>query len=268
MKITASRFHVVQVGCGGTGSYVFYYLSRLMFTELSREFDKRTTVLLIDGDSVEMKNTLRQNFIENDVGRNKARVLAERYSNAYGIHVEYRDEMIDNPDLLENLLGYTNRPFYGIVLPILVGCVDNHLARRVMHTIFEDHEGPLIYIDAGNSETTGQAIIGVKGRMLSNDAWGYSSTHKTDISALPAGSVLPSLLEPEEKNGRSLEGLSCADLTLLDGQSIMANMATANLVNIALNSIINHKRVPFHLATVNILTGETKTAPIRLSKDS
>jgi hypothetical protein len=39
----------------------------------------------------------------------------------------------------------------------------------------------------------------------------------------------------------------------------MANFATATLANLALNSIINYQKVPFHLAATDILTGITKT---------
>jgi len=261
VRVEAARFHVVLVGCGGTGSYVFYYLSRLMFTELQKEFGKRTTVVLVDGDTVEPKNLYRQNFIESDVGLNKAYVLARRYSTAYGIHVEYYDRYAD-VDCLERLLQYTYRPYLGIVVPILVGCVDNHVARRALHETFEGFRGPLIYIDAGNGEATGQVVIGVKGKVEKE----IFCSQVSEVFAEPAGKILPNLLEPEDEEEES--GLSCADLSLRDGQSIMANFATATLVNVALNSIINHHKIPFHMAATDILTGKTKTVPIRRLKKS
>lgn len=41
---------------------------------------KDFTLALVDGDTVEPKNLIRQNFIEQDIGKNKAAVMADRYS--------------------------------------------------------------------------------------------------------------------------------------------------------------------------------------------
>lgn len=246
-----NRFHIVLVGCGGTGSYVFYYLARLMFTELLKPAERRTTLILVDGDTVEEKNLYRQNFIQSDVGKNKAAVLCSRYANAYGIHIEYVDRFVETKTELGALLSYTSRNAYDIV-PILIGCVDNYRARRCMHEVFEGCRTEMIYIDAGNGETTGQVVVGVN----FNRYWQQNNSYLP-----PAGAIFQNLLEPEQEKGAEM--VSCADLSLRDGQSIMANMATANLVNIALNSIINYRKLPFHIATVDIKTGRVKTVPVK-----
>ena len=41
--------------------------------------------IICDGDKVEPKNLVRQNFTEADLGENKARVIAERYSEVFGL---------------------------------------------------------------------------------------------------------------------------------------------------------------------------------------
>ncbi|KPV43312.1 hypothetical protein AN477_13145 [Alicyclobacillus ferrooxydans] len=43
---------------------------------------------------VEQKNLLRQYFLEQDIGRKKAEVLAERYSRAYGIDIAAYSEYL------------------------------------------------------------------------------------------------------------------------------------------------------------------------------
>ena len=60
-------------------------------------------ILVCDGDVVEEKNLIRQNFVEQDVGRNKAQVLAERYSAAFGIECEYIPRFVENDDELFQL---------------------------------------------------------------------------------------------------------------------------------------------------------------------
>jgi PRTRC genetic system ThiF family protein len=253
------RFHIVLVGCGGTGSYILYYLSRLMFTEKEKPANKRTTLILVDGDTVEHKNLYRQNYVAEDVGRNKAAVLARRYGNAYGINLEYCDYFIETPEMLKKLLKYTYRNTCHI-MPVIIGAVDNYRARRVLHETFEDfskenYYNNILYVDAGNSEFTGQVVIGARYR-----EW------KKHLNLSPAGCIFPNLLEPED--GDEGEPVSCADLSLRDGQTIMANMATASLVNMALNNIINHRKIPFHIASVDTRTCKVKTVPVRKMKKS
>ena len=75
---------VIIIGAGGTGGYVIPHLYRISFAA-----ERSMRILVCDGDVVEEKNLIRQNFVEQDVGRNKAQVLAERYSAAFGIECEY-----------------------------------------------------------------------------------------------------------------------------------------------------------------------------------
>ena len=69
--------HIVMIGCGGTGGHIAPHLYRLLYSVF-----RPSTVILCDGDLVEKKNLVRQNFVSCDLGRNKAEVLAERYSAA------------------------------------------------------------------------------------------------------------------------------------------------------------------------------------------
>ena len=71
---TVSYTHLI-IGAGGTGGYVIPHLYRISFAA-----ERSMRILVCDGDVVEEKNLIRQNFVEQDVGRNKAQVLAERLS--------------------------------------------------------------------------------------------------------------------------------------------------------------------------------------------
>ena len=57
---------------------------------------------------MEPKNLVRQNFTEADLGENKARVIAERYSDVFGLETSYIPRFIEDAGQLEELL----RPKY------------------------------------------------------------------------------------------------------------------------------------------------------------
>lgn len=65
---------IVVLGAGGTGGYIIPHLYRIAFAD-----NRNYRIIICDGDIVEPKNLIRQNFIEQDVGRIKSQVLAERY---------------------------------------------------------------------------------------------------------------------------------------------------------------------------------------------
>ena len=64
---------IVMLGAGGIGGYVAPYLFRLLHM-----LDRPACFVICDGDIVELKNLDRQNFVQADLGENKARILAER----------------------------------------------------------------------------------------------------------------------------------------------------------------------------------------------
>ena len=66
---------IVVIGAGGTGGYVIPHLYRLGYAS-----NRYVKIIVCDGDVVEEKNLIRQNFVGQDIGRNKAQVQAERYS--------------------------------------------------------------------------------------------------------------------------------------------------------------------------------------------
>ena len=85
MKFSMTRpVKVVMLGAGGTGGHIAPHLYRLLYA-----LDRPVRFIICDGDVVENKNLVRQNFIPADLGENKAKVLAERYSTVFGMETEY-----------------------------------------------------------------------------------------------------------------------------------------------------------------------------------
>ena len=99
MKFSLERpVKIVMLGAGGTGGYAAPHIYRLIHT-----LNRPARFLVADGDIVEEKNLVRQNFIHADLGRNKAAVMAERYASAFGMEIAYLPEFIENEDALAAL---------------------------------------------------------------------------------------------------------------------------------------------------------------------
>ena len=188
---------IIVLGAGGTGGYVIPHLYRIAFARKGI-----VRIIVCDGDIVEQKNLVRQNFVEQDIGRNKAQVLAERYSQAFGIECEYRSSFVEDEAELRELVC----PIPETQRVILLGCVDNNKSRQMCHNVFRDIPN-LIYIDSGNDEFTGQVVCGVR-----------QSQHTT---YKPVCSLYPELLKDEDKFPSEL---SCAERTVSAPQSVTANL--------------------------------------------
>ena len=204
----ASPVKIILLGAGGTGGYIAPHLYRIACT-LNRDI----RIIVVDGDVVEEKNLIRQNFAACDIGENKAKVLAERYSGTFGITTEYHPEFIENVGLLEALTE-TECGYYSRLpeLVILIGAVDNNRSRQMCHKVFCEAKN-LVYIDSGNGEYTGQVVCGVRrnGKTL----------------AKPIGGLYPDILKSEDSFPTEL---SCADHNLSAPQSIAANLLASTSV--------------------------------------
>jgi len=134
---------IIQVGAGGNGSWLVPHICRIM----NHRSSGIRVYRIYDGDTVEEKNLLRQNFSQKDLGRNKAEALAVRYSSIYGKSLDFTPHYIND----ETLEGYYNHV-------ILIGCVDNNKTRLMMQNAYKRFHDS-IYIDIGNEEYWGQIFI-------------------------------------------------------------------------------------------------------------
>jgi PRTRC genetic system ThiF family protein len=219
---------IIMLGAGGTGGYIAPHLYRLLYT-LARP----VKAVIADGDIVEQKNLVRQNFISADLGQNKAQVLAERYAQAFGMEAQYIPDFIEDKNRLIELTNSQGG------LSILIGAVDNNKSRRLCHQVFMK-ASDLIYIDSGNGEYTGQVVCGIRRR---------GRTYYK-----PVGEAYPDVLLDIDKFPTEL---SCAEAAVSAPQSIAANiMAAAAVVsylyNILVLGSIETRSVTFSTKTVNL----------------
>lgn len=177
-------YYIVMIGCGGNGGYATQRITKMMsaFSNVS------SFLMLADPDIVEDKNLFRQPFIEPDIGKKKAEILAQRYGATYGLKIgSYAESYIESIDQLEDLFSHTD--YLNLsgkhLQKVLIGAVDNDFSRKVMNDYFQKTDD-LIYIDAGiegiflpdgkehdeltdeekleyiNSGYSGQVVVGVK----------------------------------------------------------------------------------------------------------
>ena len=239
MKFSLTRpVKIVMLGAGGTGGHIAPHLYRLLYA-----LDRPVRFIICDGDVVEQKNLVRQNFIPADLGENKAKVLAERYSTVFGLETEYIPSFIESENELKSLLmpvvwhvDYRHTICEQI---ILIGAVDNNKSRQLCHRVF--HQMPeLTYIDSGNGEYTGQVVCGIRrgGRTC------YP----------PIGTVYPDVLEDTDKFPTEL---SCAEASVSAPQSIAANITAATAVvdmvyNILALGDSSVRKITFSTRNVNV----------------
>ncbi len=221
-----SRLKVFLIGAGGTGSFAAMNLARVLF-ELKRT-GKAAELTIIDPDVVESGNIPRSNFCAAEIGRFKAQTLAERITLAWGLEVSYSNEQLE----FEKHLKPGSNGFKE--LTVLVGCVDNHQARREIHRSLaeinqssSDKAPDYWWIDGGNGKFAGQVLIGSEGTREKAENHFSSSTI---CKKLPAPSVIhPELLENQEilLPRENAERLSCAERIRRGEQSLNINQRVA-----------------------------------------
>jgi hypothetical protein len=230
---------IVMLGAGGTGGHIAPHLYRLLYS-----LNRPVRFIIADGDVVEQKNLVRQNFIDTDLGENKAKALAERYSSVFGLETEYVPGFVETEETLLKLLipqrwrvSYNN---HVDELVILIGAVDNNKSRKLCHSVFSKLT-ELIYIDSGNGEYSGQVVCGIR------------RSGKTFYK--PIGSAYPDVLEDTDKFPTEL---SCAEASVSAPQSITANLMAATAVISMIYNILVLGNLDVRMATFS-----TKTLAVR-----
>lgn len=167
----------------------------------------------------------RQNFVRNDVGKNKAEVMATRYGRAFGLEVDFIPDYVESSEFLVHLARESR------LEPVFVGAVDNNKTRVLIHDAFA-RIPYAFYLDAGNEEWGGQVVCGFNYRhQLPNE--GEKSPH---FFHLP--SVVELYPEVAQATDKLPTELSCAERAVSHPQNIFTNMTAANLLMGFTNTIL------------------------------
>lgn len=248
---------LVLVGCGGTGSFAALNLARWAWANQDRF---TLSMHFVDPDIVEPGNIGRQNFVPAELGHNKARALAFRYSAAFGFRISASAEAFSAA-----MLDTDSRHS----LTVLIGCVDNTPARIAMHQAFtarletasqpslhRNQNQRFVWIDAGNGFHSGQVLVG-------NALCPAPVVSMGQAVLVPLPTVQePGLLEEDTTPDPALDpALSCAELTLLGAQARTVNAMMAQWIDVILERLFLNE-LDYSGVTINQRQGLTQPRPI------
>lgn len=233
---------IALVGCGGTGSHLAQALARLA-AHCRDSGGPDLTLAFIDGDIVEAKNVGRQLFSVADIGRNKAQVLAARFSALFGLEIVAFPYMLDT-QRIQDETGYG----------VLVGAVDAAPGRRAI----SGHLGRAnwrLWLDCGNHDLSGQVAVG-----NTHAAAGLQGALQNGLcSRLPA----PSLIYPELLKDAPLRPRAdCAAAMVDNAQSLMINAMMAAVAGQYLYQIVVQRRLTTFCTTIDLQTPTMRSLPI------
>ncbi len=220
MKI---KYDLIVVGAGGTGTYFLKEVSRFMSGNGGNDLIK--SMHIFDGDTVEEKNLKRQCFTMEDVGRNKAAVMAEILNEAFGMSFVAHPSYVTDISQIEKCFCKSNSQLVKTV-PLIISCVDNHGCRLLLEKLFEQIPS-IVLLDSGNEFSTGEVVYSYK------------------MDGIIYGPVR-SYYFPDIKEGdiRNREEISCEELNNVAPQHIFTNMQAGNLLCACVANLFGNKITP------------------------
>jgi PRTRC genetic system ThiF family protein len=240
-------FHLVLVGVGGTGANLALILGRLAFHARQRHLPLRLT--FVDPDIVAPVNLGRQPFCPAELGLNKAVCLAQRLNLAFGLAITAVPQPFQAEMALANRQAVERN-----WRTLLLGCVDNHLARRELARAVARRQGEWWALDCGNAYSSGQVLIGnlADAGRLRLDKLGL-------CSGLPAPYLQePALLAPEPDE----PAVSCAALAEQGEQSLLVNVQAAAVAGQLVHDFIFQRQVVQMAVAFNLSPFIMRATPI------
>lgn len=247
--IENNSLHFIVIGVGGTGGYLVPNLARQI--SIMNRGNRNHQLTLADADDVEDANLVRQNFIRPDIGKNKAAVMAQRYSAAFGLPITIADSYVEEKKTLEELSAFHKK-----TIPVIVGAVDNNKTRQLVYEFFINYKEDLFWLDSGNEEYNGQVIMGfnLAGSSEINDFNHWDSR----IFYLPSVvDVYPDIME--DKETKFITEMSCAERAVHHPQSIATNITAANILFNMSNQLLNASVMNLEGIKSSMVTFNTKT---------
>lgn len=254
MALPSRPDRVVMVGCGGTGSHLLPNILQYLSAEALRG-RPMPEIILVDGDTVEQKNLVRQKFTSGDLGMNKAAALARRYAGAFGTKISVYEGFIENEETLQELAPIGK-------FTLIIGAVDNHRARLIIWEYYNrtvSRGVPIAWVDTGNESWHGQAILGLDCGYNSRSP--YVKWDQANIGEQIAPIKLPTFFNvyPDEVMRIGSTPLvpqnDCAQMVEENPQTIQANMMSSfcgtSLCIQVLSGVITSVKIAFDAQSGN-----------------
>lgn len=235
------------IGAGGTGSQVLTCLARLDVT-LRALGHPGLFVTLYDPDIVTEANIGRQLFGCSDLGLNKAQCLVTRINNFFG------NDWKAVPDIFPTLLKDAKRDD---MANITITCTDNIKSRLDLWNVlkavpiqnYRSYETPLYWMDFGNTQSTGQVVLGTVPKKIKQPV---SELYKT-VDSLKVITKFVKYARVKEEDS----GPSCSLAEALEKQDLFINSTLAQLgCNILWkmfrNGMLEHHGLFLNLETMKV----------------
>lgn len=216
-------FDIIVIGTGGTGGNYLRDFGRYLYS-LPVERKSRIRITIVDGDTVEKRNIGRQPFSVDDVGENKAVAMAVALEDVFELmNVRAVPAYLEQAEQIKRWTDSDSNT----KLTLLIGCVDNHHARKVMHEYFKKFSKHpsglgLFYLDAANEYSVGEVVTAI-------------STPK-GIVAPDRKYYYPNMFRGKLKRAAEL---SCQEMNEISPQHIVTNVMAANLLLVQTVQIIS-----------------------------
>lgn len=251
---------IIIIGCGGTGSWFMPKLVKIINDAYYKKIIiNKLEIIFIDGDEVEQKNLLRQNFVPVDIGKNKAEVMANRYG--CQIHddlvtVKYIDRYITvdkykskmNQEFADRFITIENIANVGMET-LIFNFIDNGISRKMLHSLAMNRGCDII--DVGNNEFNGQLTFSH-----------YSSVSE-NISTFNSWYYIQHIDQLDDMSNLSIYNCANTDEDAI-GQMFNANDMAASVAGNFFNCMIMTKKVLY--ARYDFVTNHnlsiTKSAPL------
>lgn len=207
------------IGAGGTGSQVLTSLARLDVT-LRGLGHPGLFITLYDPDIVTEANIGRQLFSSSEMGLNKAQCLVTRINNFFG------NDWKAEPTIFPTMLKDSR---WNNMANITITCTDNIKSRLDLWNIlkavpvpdYRDYKTPLYWMDFGNTQTSGQVVLGTVPKKIKQP----TSQLYTTVSSLKVITRLVKYARVKEEDA----GPSCSLAEALEKQDLFINSTLAQL---------------------------------------
>lgn len=232
---------MLLIGAGGTGSQIITGLARMNRTLVSLGHPGLHLVVH-DGDAVSASNVGRQLFSEADIGGNKATVLVSRVNMFFGTVWSV---------VPHNVNENTN---IGSSLPrIVVSAVDSAQTRVAIFKAMTSRKGwgSAYWLDTGNTQSTGQVILGTTAPLKQPKACAEYLPHVIDLYRD---------IEGEDK--KAYQGPSCSVEDAIRKQDLFINQWIAMCALEILWKMFRKGCLTVHGAFVNLDSFKVRPLPI------
>ena len=220
-----------------TGSAIIGGLPYLYQAMLAQGHPYGLRVTVMDGDTISPANSVRQPFSRAEVGLNKSIVLVNRLNIFWGLDWDAVPEHLTaNHDIRQ--------------CDIAIGCVDSRAARAVIECQTTRHRAVHYAIDIGNSESSGQFILGEPLNAVNR---------RSRIRLRTAAELFPEIIDATLDDDSQP---SCSAIEALSRQQCFVNTVLAQHALALLARLFQYGKIYYHGAFVDVASSRAVPLPV------